>query len=200
MARRFGVEDKFTEEEKKNITFDMVYAAIPDGEMGVTASDKFIAELSRGADIFARAAQSFFNLTPIDETILSPDREMATPGGVPLGATESTALNIAEIGGNAMTLTGLARLGLEGGKKLVRKNSKYTKNGVFDPNAALVALRNKQSGQGLLGKTWTGLRKGAITSSRDLKQTIAFEQALTLGSVVASSATQEMFKDLFGDK
>ena len=46
---------------------------------------------------------------------------MATPGGVPLGATESTALNIAEIGVNAMTLTGLARLGLEGGKKLVRK-------------------------------------------------------------------------------
>ena len=199
MARRFGVEDKFTEEEKKNITFDMVYAAIPDGEMGVTASDKFIAELSRGDGILARAAQSFFNLTPIDETILSPDREMATPGGVPLGATESTALNIAEIGANAMTLTGLARLGLEGGKFLARRGSKFTKNGVFDPNAALVALRNKQSGQGLLGKTWTGLRKGAITSSRDLKQTIAFEQALTLGSVVASSATQEMFKDSFAN-
>ena len=51
---------------KENITFDMIYAAIPDGEMGVTASDKFIAELSRGDDIFARATQSFFNLTPLN--------------------------------------------------------------------------------------------------------------------------------------
>ena len=199
MAKKFGVEDKFTEEEKKNITFDMIYAAIPDGEMGVTASDKFIAELSRGDDIFARATQSFFNLTPIDETIVSPDREMVTPGGVPLGATESTALNVAEIAANAMTITGLARAAIEGTKKAARKGSKFTKDGVFDPNAALISLRNKQSGQSLLGKVWTGLRKGAITSSRDLKQTIAFEQALTLGSVVASSATQELFKDSFAN-